>query len=111
MEEFIGYGLVGVIALLLVLGLKKLFTKKKHSFDYEDEIILDNDMIHYGPFSGSHKNPYRKFLLLLTISSSYLSAAIDMKTIDNWGIMSWDCLLYTSPSPRDRTRSRMPSSA
>ena len=29
------------------------------------------------------------------------------------GAMNWDytCLLYTSPSPRDRTRSRMPSSA
>ena len=27
---------------------------------------------------------------------------------DDMGI---DCLLYTSPSPRDRTRSRMPSSA
>ena len=28
-------------------------------------------------------------------------------------IQTWykDCLLYTSPSPRDRTRSRMPSSA
>ena len=25
--------------------------------------------------------------------------------------MLWTCLLYTSPSPRDRTRSRMPSSA
>ena len=25
--------------------------------------------------------------------------------------MNKDCLLYTSPSPRDRTRSRMPSSA
>ena len=25
--------------------------------------------------------------------------------------LSWACLLYTSPSPRDRTRSRMPSSA
>ena len=24
---------------------------------------------------------------------------------------TWGCLLYTSPSPRDRTRSRMPSSA
>ena len=24
---------------------------------------------------------------------------------------TWACLLYTSPSPRDRTRSRMPSSA
>ena len=61
MEEFIGFGLVGVIALLLVLGVKKLFTKKKDLYDYEDEIILDNDMVHYGPFSGSHKNPYRKF--------------------------------------------------
>ena len=27
------------------------------------------------------------------------------------GSQSCDCLLYTSPSPRDRTRSRMPSSA
>eukprot|EP00656_Telonema_subtile_P036624 TRINITY_DN4064_c0_g1_i1.p1 TRINITY_DN4064_c0_g1~~TRINITY_DN4064_c0_g1_i1.p1 ORF type:complete len:316 (+),score=68.33 TRINITY_DN4064_c0_g1_i1:43-990(+) len=26
-------------------------------------------------------------------------------------MLPWDCLLYTSPSPRDRTRSRMPSSA
>ena len=25
--------------------------------------------------------------------------------------LSFTCLLYTSPSPRDRTRSRMPSSA
>ena len=27
------------------------------------------------------------------------------------GRKPYDCLLYTSPSPRDRTRSRMPSSA
>ena len=27
------------------------------------------------------------------------------------GLKGDDCLLYTSPSPRDRTRSRMPSSA
>ena len=26
-------------------------------------------------------------------------------------VQNGDCLLYTSPSPRDRTRSRMPSSA
>ena len=26
-------------------------------------------------------------------------------------VLNKDCLLYTSPSPRDRTRSRMPSSA
>ena len=28
-----------------------------------------------------------------------------------WAMGSDTCLLYTSPSPRDRTRSRMPSSA
>ena len=27
------------------------------------------------------------------------------------GISVWTCLLYTSPSPRDRQKSRMPSSA
>ena len=28
-----------------------------------------------------------------------------------WMGMQWDCLLYTSPSPRDLSTSRMPSSA
>ena len=28
-----------------------------------------------------------------------------------WIVVILTCLLYTSPSPRDRTRSRMPSSA
>ena len=32
-------------------------------------------------------------------------------TIETNGTMLMGCLLYTSPSPRDRTRSRMPSSA
>ena len=31
--------------------------------------------------------------------------------IDGIAVHEWTCLLYTSPSPRDRTRSRMPSSA
>ena len=30
---------------------------------------------------------------------------------NGWTTHLIDCLLYTSPSPRDRTRSRMPSSA
>ena len=31
--------------------------------------------------------------------------------VDTGDVVVGDCLLYTSPSPRDRTRSRMPSSA
>ena len=34
-----------------------------------------------------------------------------LKSADAALALSVDCLLYTSPSPRDRTRSRMPSSA
>ena len=31
--------------------------------------------------------------------------------VEDSGVLDIPCLLYTSPSPRDRTRSRMPSSA
>ena len=46
----------------------------------------------------------------------YLSGADQEETIlvlfpDATNPKHKDCLLYTSPSPRDRTRSRMPSSA
>ena len=35
-----------------------------------------------------------------------------LRLANTWTFMEdWPCLLYTSPSPRDRTRSRMPSSA
>ena len=30
---------------------------------------------------------------------------------EQWALVNKDCLLYTSPSPRDRQKSRMPSSA
>ena len=90
MEEFIGFGLVALFITGLVLILKKVFTKKKDLYKYEDEIILDNDMVHYGPFSGGPDKSYRKHILLLAVSSSFLSADIELRTIDNWGISSWD---------------------
>ena len=89
MEEFIGFGLVALFVSGLVLTIKKVLTKKKDLYEYEDEIILDNDMVHYGPFSGSPDKPYRHHILLLAVSSSFLSAEIELRTIDNWGISSW----------------------
>ena len=48
----------------------------------------------------SGKDEYLMILMILAldIDVCYLSA-------------KWTCLLYTSPSPRDRQKSRMPSSA
>ena len=42
---------------------------------------------------------------------SYKISKIKIPDLDKFGLFSFGCLLYTSPSPRDRTRSRMPSSA
>ena len=36
---------------------------------------------------------------------------LGLKLDDDFQVSYFGCLLYTSPSPRDRTRSRMPSSA
>ena len=60
--------------------------------------------------------------LLLLASSTVLAKAVperaDIDTRYKWDLSdmyvdasAWDCLLYTSPSPRDATLSRMPSSA
>ena len=86
MEEVIGYVIVGLVVLGLYLGIKKLFKKKTSLFEYEDEIILDKKMLHYGPFSGTFMYPHRKFILLLSVSSSFLTAEWDIRTIDGWGI-------------------------
>jgi hypothetical protein len=88
LEEFIGFGLVSLVILGLFLGMKKIFNRKKNLFEYDDEIILDNNIVHYGPFSGSLMYPHRKFIFLLAFSSSFLSADWT-RTIDGWGINSY----------------------
>ena len=47
-------------------------------------------------------------LPLLAHADSCTEVAVDGYKAPDYGCF---CLLYTSPSPRDRTRSRMPSSA
>ena len=89
MEEIIGFTLVGLLVLAFGVGIKKLFTKKKDAFQYEDEIILDKKILHYGPFSGCRMNANKNLLLLLAVSSSSLFAEISLRTLDNWGIDSY----------------------
>ena len=65
-------------------------------------------------------SPYGKDSVTLTVnsdgetrlaSSQSATATTLSCTTDNVADEDYTCLLYTSPSPRDRTRSRMPSSA
>ena len=55
-----------------------------------------------------------KATALTSDRSLYDEADADFETF--WArqareLLTWDCLLYTSPSPRDLSTSRMPSSA
>jgi len=65
-----------------------------------------NDPVKHGladdPFAWPHSSIHRDMAAKLR-AGAVLRAAQDAP--------SGNCLLYTSPSPRDRTRSRMPSSA
>jgi len=107
MEEVIGYVIVGLVVLGLYLGIKKLFKKKTGLFTYEDEIILDKKMLHYGPFSGAFVYPHRKFILLLSISSSFLTADWDIRTIDGWGIDSYSNENLIMQKTSDNTKSNL----
>ena len=88
MEEVFGFGLLGLIVFTFGLGIKRWLKPKKDLFEYEDEIILDDKMVHFGPFSGNPMYKHHKFILLLSVSSSFLSADWT-RTIDGWGIDSY----------------------
>ena len=62
--------------------------------------------VYYGPvYFRRESEPYMTLALAGTRRESGVSVAeVNLK-------LMWDCLLYTSPSPRDRQKSRMPSSA
>ena len=49
-----------------------------------------------------------EFVAFLLGGINFITTAMNARAP---GMKLYDCLLYTSPSPRDRTRSRMPSSA
>ena len=90
-----------------------------HGWNYNLDGRLSNPSNFFGSTDFNHKD---HSLYPINIEEKYglVFANLDPKSdaLDKWlGIFSntidqhYSCLLYTSPSPRDRTRSRMPSSA
>ena len=80
-------GIIGLGSMGLNLA-KNIISKKYKVYAYEENPAINNDL----------KKNKVKDLFLTESLNELLNKVIS-------------CLLYTSPSPRDRTRSRMPSSA
>ena len=56
-------------------------------------------------------NPEKAVIEILKFDSIDEGSIANFCSNNDVSLLSIACLLYTSPSPRDRTRSRMPSSA
>ena len=66
------------------------------------------------PLNGVNADDVKKIAKLSSLHvepDAYEAIAIDLNGILAWIEQLSDCLLYTSPSPRDLSTSRMPSSA
>ena len=76
-----------------------------------DELVVPLDapltVIHAANGTGKSTICYALEWLITGKVDDLNGAALECQ----WGKGATTCLLYTSPSPRDRTRSRMPSSA
>ena len=69
-----------------------------------DERIIMSPISH----SATQTSTARQYLVFRLGGLDY---ALDFSKVQELRPLKELCLLYTSPSPRDRTRSRMPSSA
>ena len=88
---------------------------------YADRVAVQNEVVPYllqeivtlmklGVRNSDHLNDLILFLDDLHITNVMIKEHLFILSMDK-KLHAKLCLLYTSPSPRDRTRSRMPSSA
>ena len=74
------------------------------------EIDSGDHLAIIGP-SGCGKTTFAKTLVNILPEKATSKGYVSISSVDPRKINNKDCLLYTSPSPRDATLSRMPSSA
>ena len=81
---------------------------KKFSFNVEEK----DNQARLGIIKTQRGNIHTPAFMPVGTQATVKACTIDdIKKTGSEIILSNTCLLYTSPSPRDRTRSRMPSSA
>ena len=96
-------GVVAQIVILLLLSyplgkyIAKVYKGEKTVLDFMKPV--ERLMYRLSGINPEEEMDWKQFLRALLMVNLF------------WFVWGMVCLLYTSPSPRDRTRSRMPSSA
>ena len=110
LKQFLGDYAERTPAYLLFKAILMMNDKMYDSAAYYYKIGIDisNKAKNYKQFSESNLGLAQAYTNLGNIDSAIYFASNVLRLTGDY---TYTCLLYTSPSPRDRTRSRMPSSA
>ena len=83
-------------------------SKTRASFRWDDPLLLSEQLTAEERMVADSARAYCQDKLAPRVLEAFRHERMDVSIFREMGEL---CLLYTSPSPRDRTRSRMPSSA
>ena len=95
-----------ILSLLISISIGQLFSQQDSSYAQ-----LLEELYVAGPGFSAIVAQDGEILFHGTIGLADIENDIEIQPDHVFRLGSITCLLYTSPSPRDRTRSRMPSSA
>ena len=87
---------------------------RKFLQEKENEALLDRMVIVQVPYTLSYREEARIYKKLISSARAFQNVHLDphaLQTSAVFSVLTRFCLLYTSPSPRDKRQSRMPSSA
>ena len=90
-----------IIAFVLLMSITWVFSALKSGF-YE--------VYRYTPLTRIFYLVFIQLLLFILAVFAFFGFSSEL-AVTPWKAMTYVCLLYTSPSPRDKRQSRMPSSA
>ena len=113
-DDLMGFGVFGLIDAIEKFDINKGVKFETYaSLRIRGSIIDSIREMDWVPRSLRQKNKELE-RVYFEIENQLGHSATDKEVAEKLGISMdefYNCLLYTSPSPRDRTRSRMPSSA